>query len=212
MRYGPADFSETPGAFSSPSSADACYSPNSPCRDYVLWTTPLWPQQAGRIYHTPMSNTDITLQRHLYAYVFKHKELWLSKTPLTLVANERKPAILHRKILATHPSDVVGIMRGRAEYDRPCFASILRTRSWPDFHFSTSHAETPAFHKLFEDTTQKSKGINNRVIIAPFQPSLTLGNATSSRRLTRRPMLHDKVYLSDCDHNNGAREPLRQQR
>jgi hypothetical protein len=68
---------------------------------------------------------NITLQRHLYAYVFKHKELGASKTPFTLVANERKPTILHGQILETRPSDVVGIMRGRAEYDRPCFASIL---------------------------------------------------------------------------------------
>src|SRR4029453_18900844 len=53
--------------------------------------------------------SQITLQRHLYAHVFKHKELGASKTPLTLVANNRKPAILHGQILATHPSDVVGI-------------------------------------------------------------------------------------------------------
>jgi hypothetical protein len=46
---------------------------------------------------------------HLYAHVFKHKELGASKKPLTLVTDGRKSAILHRQILATHPSDVVGI-------------------------------------------------------------------------------------------------------
>jgi hypothetical protein len=40
---------------------------------------------------------------------FKHKELGASKKPLTLVTDDRKTAILHRQILATHPSDVVGI-------------------------------------------------------------------------------------------------------
>jgi hypothetical protein len=51
----------------------------------------------------------LSLQRHLYEHVFKHKELGASKKPLTLVADDRKPAILHRQILATHPSDVVGL-------------------------------------------------------------------------------------------------------
>ena len=51
----------------------------------------------------------LSLQRHLYAHVFKHKELGASKKPLTLVTDDRKSAILHRQILATHPSDVVGL-------------------------------------------------------------------------------------------------------
>src|SRR5262249_19859719 len=51
----------------------------------------------------------LSLQRHLYAHVLKHKEIKASKKPLTLIANYRKPAILHGQILATHPSDVVGL-------------------------------------------------------------------------------------------------------
>jgi hypothetical protein len=52
----------------------------------------------------------LSLQRHLYEHVFKYKELWASKKPLTLVADDRKPAILNGQILATHPSDVVGLL------------------------------------------------------------------------------------------------------
>jgi hypothetical protein len=59
---------------------------------------------------TAAGSIGITLQRHLYAHVFKHKELGASKKPLTLVADDRKPAILHGQILATHPSDVVDPM------------------------------------------------------------------------------------------------------
>src|SRR5215813_8799618 len=54
----------------------------------------------------------LALQRHLYEHVFKHKELGASKKPLNLVADDRKPAILHGQILATHPSDVVGLGGG----------------------------------------------------------------------------------------------------
>ena len=56
-----------------------------------------------------------TLQRHLYAHVFKHKELGASKKLLTLVADDRKPVILHGQILATHPSDVVKFMKATSE-------------------------------------------------------------------------------------------------
>jgi hypothetical protein len=64
-------------------------------------STPLPRHQKGRL---------LSLQRHLYEHVFKHKELWASKKPLTLIADDRKPAILHRKNLSTHPSDVVDPM------------------------------------------------------------------------------------------------------
>jgi len=37
-------------------------------------------------------------------------ELRAPKTPLTLVAGNRKPAILHGQILATYSSDVVGVI------------------------------------------------------------------------------------------------------
>jgi len=59
----------------------------------------------------------LALQRHLYAYVFKHKEFGASKKPLTLVADDRKPAILHGQILAKHPSDVVGLSSWRSFLD-----------------------------------------------------------------------------------------------
>jgi hypothetical protein len=62
----------------------------------------------GPVCFVPRSR-GLTLQRHLYAHVFKHKELGASRKPLTLVTDDRKPAILHRQILATHPSDVVGL-------------------------------------------------------------------------------------------------------
>jgi hypothetical protein len=59
---------------------------------------------------TIRKSQDLALQRHLYAHVFKPKQLGASKEPLTLVADDYKPAVLHGQILATHPSDVVGLI------------------------------------------------------------------------------------------------------
>jgi hypothetical protein len=54
---------------------------------------------------------DLPLQRHLQNMLFYHKGLRVRKKPLPFVACDRKPAILHVQIRATHSSVAVGIKR-----------------------------------------------------------------------------------------------------
>jgi hypothetical protein len=49
-----------------------------------------------------MCGANITLQRHLYEHAFSHKGLRTRQAPLSLVACDRKPVILHGQICSKH--------------------------------------------------------------------------------------------------------------
>jgi transposase-like protein len=58
---------------------------------------------------TQRSRRIVTLQRHLYEHAFLHKGFQARKGPLSLVACDRKSAILRGQICSKHYSDVVGV-------------------------------------------------------------------------------------------------------